>query len=192
MSQSGCWSRRKGSVRKEVKETTTNMVGTRGLLKIPTCCSYNPWTGFPLRNHDRKSKAVCAHHSSCFRSPARLPCGPVLLLLFFLPVVSFCCLCLASSFLAAFPGNCWPSTVTSAQRSWATRKSLISQAILPSRSMKMTLLEPTTNLQKGKRKKQILLLGRILLHSRQEKLSEPFTFFKCFRSLNKYSQWNWT
>ncbi|MEQ2265291.1 hypothetical protein XENORESO_004912 [Xenotaenia resolanae] len=66
---------------------------------------------------------------------------------FFLMPTSFCCVSFVVPFLAVLPGNTCPSTVTSAHRCWATRKSLTSQAKLPSRSMKITLFEPTTNLQ---------------------------------------------
>lgn len=148
MSQSGCRSKKKNLWEKRWRKDNKYS----GLLKTLTGCYYNPWQVFPLLNRNKKYKAVCANHSSCLWPPARFPCDSVLLLLFLFPTVFFC-LSLALSFLAALPGNTWPSTVTSTQRSWDTRKSLTSQAMLPSRSMKITLLDPTTNLQGGKRKK---------------------------------------
>lgn len=80
--------------------------------------------GVPAYPHVYQHHTVqLPHHNSCFLLLLALLAA--FLSVFFL--ASFWSFPLASG-LAAFPGYTWPSTVTSAQRSWATRKSLISQA----------------------------------------------------------------
>ncbi len=71
-----------------------------------------------LQSHSDAVPLRLVYQSSC-----------LLLFAFLSPffLVSSCLFPLAS-FLPAFPGNTCPSTVTSSQRSWATRKSLTSQA----------------------------------------------------------------